>query len=444
MIDSPRTRWPLARWALARWAGEGPLQLAVCSALCALACAGWPFREPRPAPALDVVIHPFDPGPARGEPPSEFDEFLALLGFRRVALPVSSAVRRAESHYLPALLAQALADEGSWGAIWILPDAGSAADVDVRARIVQSDGGRLVLEVEAVDASGDPWLRQSYDQEMALEGYRIARALPDADPARPLFDAIARDLARERDRRGAGALRDLRRTTELRFASALAPDRFAPYLHRSDSGLRSEEPPAELAPDLARARQLRRWDARVAQALTQQYTEQAGALREPYREWRTSSLEQLTAFRRSLRQAGASVAAAAVLLAAGAVLGNNAGTEEAGDAIRAVFGLAGIYAAEPGVERVGEARARIERLAEQGGFLESRGAVPFVVALGEQRVRFTGTAGEQLQKWQQFLSAQFAQLAQFAAPPAREEGLDLYFESTLSAPLPRPPEESRR
>jgi hypothetical protein len=396
-----------------------------CSLLGLAACMGGAAHEPRLAPPIDVRIHPFDPGPDRAEPPTEFDELLTMLGFKRVALPVSTAVRRAESSYLPHLLAQALADAGSWGALWILPDAGIPADLEVRARIVESDGEQLVLQVEATDASGAPWLRREYEAEMELEGYRAARALPQADPAQPLFAAIARDLARERDRRGARGLHALRRISELRFASAIAPDVFGPYLRWKESALQADPLPPELEPQLARVRELRAYDARIAQALTRQHDEQAHGLAEPYREWRASSLEQITAFRQSMRQAGASVAASAALVAAGAVLGNNIGTDQVGDALRGTFGLAGIYAAKPGVGQISEARARAEALAQRGASFEEATAMPFVVVMDHQMVRFTGTRAEQLEKWQRFLATRFG-------ASSADELFDFYFESAFA------------
>jgi hypothetical protein len=396
-----------------------------CNLLCVLACSGWPLREPRPAPALDVAIRPFDPGAARSEPSSEFDELLAMLGFGRVALPVSAAVRRAESQYLPHLLRRALADEGSWGSLWILPETGCTADLELRARIAESDGEQLILEIEAIDASGEVWLRQPYATQMDAAGYRMARALPEADPAQPLFAALARDLARERDRRGSRALQALRRTAELRFASELAPEVFAPYLHGKDSAIVADPLPAELETQRARVRQLRAYDTRVAAALTEQSQSDAAALREPYREWRSSSLEQIAAFRVSMRQAGASVAATAALLAAGAALGNNVGTDPIGDALRTTFGLAGIYAAKPGVDRISEARGRAEAFAERSLLTEERTAGPLVAVMDSQRVRLTGSRAEQLEKWRRFLRTRY-ESSSGAVPGERFE---LYFES---------------
>ena len=62
-------------------------------------------------------------------------------------------IRRTEAHYMAVHLRNTLRDSGHWGSVWIMPGESTAADVNVSAEILHSDGDRLHLKVHAVDST---------------------------------------------------------------------------------------------------------------------------------------------------------------------------------------------------------------------------------------------------------------------------------------------------
>ena len=138
----------------------------------------------------------FDPGVPEGEVDKDVAEELLREG-------TFIHIRRAESRYMAVALRDTLQKSGHWGSVWVTPETSSAADVNVTAEILHSDGDRLRLEVIATDATGRVWIDDEYGMETAAGAYNRQR-YPELDPYQDLFNSIANDLAAEREARRAG------------------------------------------------------------------------------------------------------------------------------------------------------------------------------------------------------------------------------------------------
>ena len=66
----------------------------------------------------------------------------------------ASQVREVERRYLPYLLKQTLDRSGYWGAVRVLPRSDPSAEINVSARILESNGRSLGLQVIATSATG--------------------------------------------------------------------------------------------------------------------------------------------------------------------------------------------------------------------------------------------------------------------------------------------------
>ena len=63
-------------------------------------------------------------------------------------------VRRSEARYVPMQLKETLQATGFWGAVRVVPEGTSSAEVTITGLIVKSTGKDLVVEVEVADISG--------------------------------------------------------------------------------------------------------------------------------------------------------------------------------------------------------------------------------------------------------------------------------------------------
>jgi hypothetical protein len=128
-----------------------------------LAAAGC-VKETRPQPVLqatqatteipadqllDVGVHIFDPGLPKG-----IEDDLDMQDKIRIY----PDIRQAEARYMAMQLRDTLEDTGQWGTARVVPASVNSFDLTVDAKIVESNGAYLKLEVTARDATGKVWI----------------------------------------------------------------------------------------------------------------------------------------------------------------------------------------------------------------------------------------------------------------------------------------------
>src|SRR5690606_14067450 len=106
-------------------------------------------------------------------------------------------IRRMESIYMAVELQKTLQNSGHWGAVWVMPEPSNAADVNVTAQILHSDGDIVRVRAKAVDATGRVWINDVYELETPAGVYNRQR-YPNLDPYQDVFNMIANDLAVDR------------------------------------------------------------------------------------------------------------------------------------------------------------------------------------------------------------------------------------------------------
>ena len=123
---------------------------------------------------LDVGVVVFDSGVPDGEiEPEELGELLRDGAFVHI--------RRMEAHYMAVHLRNTLQDSGHWGSVWIMPEESTAADINVSAEILHSDGSRVRLRVHAVDSTGRDWIDKDYSMATAAGSFN-RQLYPRLDP----------------------------------------------------------------------------------------------------------------------------------------------------------------------------------------------------------------------------------------------------------------------
>jgi len=313
-------------------------------------------------------------------------------------------VRKSEARYVPMQLKETLQSTGFWGAVRVVPEGTSSAEVMVSGVIAKSTGRDLVVEVQVVDISGRQWLEKKYKQRANPFVY-IDEKQGHLDPFQGLYAQIANDLLDKLQRLRPEQVQDLRRISELRFASQLAPADYAHYLETNKRGrLEIQRLPAADDPMMARVEQIRERDFMFVDTLNEYYSEFCVSMEEPYDNWRSFSYEEQVALAELRRQARMRK-----ILGALAILGAVAASPGGGieSVARDAAMIGGIAAIQSGIAKGKEAKIHAEALRELAASFELEVA-PMVVEIEGETVRLTGSREEQYASWRELLRQIYA------------------------------------
>ena len=241
---------------------------------------------------LDVSIEVFDPGvPDPTEvSPKKMDG-------------IYPDVRKSEARYVPMQLKETLQTTGFWGAVRVVPAGASSAEVTITGQILKSTGKDLVVEIQVVDISGKEWLAKKFKQEANPFVY-IDEKQGHLDPFAGLYAKIANEMLTRLKKFDPEKRRQMRRISELRFASQLAPADYGEYLAVNRKGrYEVERLPAQDDPMMTRVAQIRERDFMFVDTLNEYYSEFCVSMEEPYDSWRAFSYEEQVALSELRRQA---------------------------------------------------------------------------------------------------------------------------------------------
>ena len=349
---------------------------------------------------LDVAVHPFDPGI-----PEELANDEEALAKKRIY----PEIRQAESRYIAALLRDTLESSGQWGAVRVVPQSVEFVDVIVDGRILESTGAHLEVEVTVTDSTGRKWIdRKRYESPADLGSYKTDAALEARDPFQNVYSQIANDMVAARDALVSADRREIRRVTELRFASDLAPEAMKGYLQTDEEGmLKVARLPAESDPIVQRIKRIRERDAAVIDTVTGYYANFAEKMEDSYGSWRRSSFDEIEKEQRLKTQArtrtilGAAAVRASVFVPGqcGAYDYNCRRIERAARTAGAIGGTAAVLS---GIKKFSDARIHTQTLKELSESFQAEVA-PQVVDVEGRTLRLTGTAEEQYNEWRRLL-----------------------------------------
>ena len=346
---------------------------------------------------VDVAIDLFAPG-VSDTPPSP----MLQKGIR-------ASVRKAESRYIPTHLRNTLQSTGQWGEVRVVPGGAAWAELLVTGKIVKSNGKDLALDVLARDATGKVWLERRYVQTADVSAYAKDRPLDGRDPFQALYNRVANDLVRERDRLRPKQLQAARAVAELRFAAFMAPDPYASYVATDKGGSSSVvKLPAVDDPMIARVRAIHERDRMLVDTLNEYYADFYARMDKAYDEWRAYSYEEQKALDAIERKATLKKVLGGIAILAGVVLDP---TSDHGAKDVLIFG--GIAALESGFKDDKEKGIHKASLSELADSVEAE-VTPLLVDVDGKVVQLTGSAEGQYRKWRELLQ----QIAESDALPA--------------------------
>jgi hypothetical protein len=202
-------------------------------------------------------------------------------------------VRKAEASYLPYAMRRALVDSNHWGAVRVLPDAETSAEILVTGRILRSDGIEMALALTARDSRGRLWFDREFQVTADEDAYEATNRRTRR-PFQDLYNEVANQLLMVRQQLSPKELDTIQRVAKLRYAITLAPDAFGNFLALDEAGeYRIRRLPAEDDPMMARIDRIREQEYLFIDTTDEQYAELYTEMTPVYDLWRQFQREQV-------------------------------------------------------------------------------------------------------------------------------------------------------
>ncbi len=316
---------------------------------------------------------------------------------------VYDGVRKSESRFIPVTLMETLQSTGFWGSVRVTPVVVPSSEVIVTGTIIKSTGLKLVVEIEAQDATGREWFKKKYSQPADYRAYNEDGFYED--PFYELYNAIANDLLQHRIQLRDERIMEIRQVASLRFASDMAPDVFSEYLKEKKRKERYSvrRLPSEDDPMMERVHMIAERDAMLIDTLTAHYQDFQVRMFEAYHGWREASFREELTLKEARRKARLQQ-----ILGAAAIIGAIAsdGDSQSSRAVQEAAIIGGSMALQSGMAKQQELKMHKAALAELAASLDAE-MEPVLVDLKGNTLRLSGTAAEQYQSWRGMLKSIF-------------------------------------
>ncbi len=377
-------------------------QLIGLTLLCALATAcksgiysGGFLSLEDDAPAEPIPVEAYiDAGIVRFKGPIDEDDLAEGKVFKKV--------REAETHYFPQQLRQAMIRSGGWRHVWVVPET-SVVDLKVEGLIITSDGEDLDLRIIATDATGRRWLDKTYDHELTEENFAPSQGVQMPDM---LFDQIAADLLKLRDRQGVEALKEIRTVAELKFARNFAPEAFERYVGRDGGRDYLVSLPAQDDLKYQLVLQIREYDDRFMEQLQAHSMKFSDRIDSSYRDWLKQSYFEHRARSEEVTDSVVQGVLSVLALAAGVAIAADGGHPDTRNA-GVLLAAAGAYGAYEAYGKYEGTEIHDAALKELGHSLNLE-VEPQIIEIESETYTLRGSVEEQYQQWRDILNDIYA------------------------------------
>jgi len=332
----------------------------------------------------------------------------------------SNDIRKAESHFIPYHLKNTLQQSSQWGAVRVIPSETDSIDLQVKGKILESNGEDIGLQIDVTDAAGETWFSKKYKAEAPPDAYADIR-LGEKDAFQDLYNTIANDMAEFKQKLSPDDIRKIRTTAKLKFAAEFAPDAFGGYLVKDKKGIISiNRLPAHDDPMMERLLQIREREYMFVDTLNEQYDEFYNKMWPSYENWRQLNMTERKAMREIKKKALTRQIIGALMIA-GAIAAGSIDSSSTG-ALQVGMILMGGQVIISGFNVSKEAEiheAAIQELSESF----SSEMKPVVMEFEGKQYELTGSAEEQFKQWRELLrKIYFAETGFEPEPTMNDEG----------------------
>jgi hypothetical protein len=312
----------------------------------------------------------------------------------------NTAIRKAESNFMPYHLKNTLHQSGHWGAVQVIPAETNSVDLVVKGKILESNGQKLVLEIDVTDATGKRWFKRKYSAEASASSYSGTK-VGEKDAYQDLYNAIANDMAEYKKNQSVADIKTIRTVSKLKFAREFAPDAFNGYLTQDKNGRISvKRLPADNDPMMVRLLNIREREYMYVDTLNRQYDRFYNQMWPSYENWRTLNLTEREAIDKINREAITKQLLGALLIAGAIAAGSQ--DSNIGRAMAPAMVIIGgqVFISGWNVSKEAEIHsAAIEELSESFGDEMQ----PITMEFEDKQYELTGSAEEQFKHWKQLL-----------------------------------------
>ncbi len=284
------------------------LALALLMAACETSVPPAPRRIPAPAVGeVSLIRSPIEPAQHQlldigvvifHNLPDQF----TLQSSAEVNAGAFAEIRQNETQYLPYVLRNTLIDSNHWGAVRVLPESDPSVDLVITGTIVESDGLALEIEIRAFDSTGLEWINKTYadvtqsDDFPESSRFTASNRFDPAnfvDPFQDLYDQINNDLLSMRDSLSEQELINLRRVSQMVYATELSSESFSHTLEEGPGGLLTVSSlPAGDDPMMRRVRDMQLRHHTFIDTVDQYYQSLFDEMQPVYVTWRHYSRDQ--------------------------------------------------------------------------------------------------------------------------------------------------------
>jgi hypothetical protein len=314
----------------------------------------------------------------------------------------NAEIRKAESNFIPYHLKNTLQQSGQWGAIEVVPAETNTVDLLVKGKIIESNGERLILEIDVADSTGRRWFKKKYSAEAAANSYTGNR-VGEKDAYQDMYNTIANDMARYKMKLSVADIKTIRTVSKMKFAQEFAPAAFDGYLAADKTGrLHVNRLPAENDPMMARLMAIREREYMYLDTLNQHYAQFYNAMWPSYNNWRELNLTERAAISKIKREALAKELLGALLIAGGVASGaaNRGGSNIGALEVGLIIAGGAVFINGWNVSKDEQIHsAAIGELSESFG----NEMQPITMEFEGKQYELTGSAEEQFKHWKQLL-----------------------------------------
>lgn len=333
-------------------------------------------------------------------------------------------ILEAEARYIPFHLKKTLQETGQWGAVRVVPARAEETDVSVSGTLLESSGEMLRVAVKVSDASGRVWFHNEYVAEATEKSYE-ALADKNRDPYQDFYNRVANDMLAYRQQLAQKELIAIRRVAQLKFARSVAPQAFGSYLAQDGEGIfRVNKLPADDDPMFERVNRIRAREHMFIDTVNLYYGNLYDDMRQPYGQWRQSSLQELNQKRALERKAWERRLLGLAAIIGGAVIGSNSNSSGSA-AASTVMVIGGYEAFRSGQRYANDAEVHEAALKELGASFKADVA-PVLDEVEGRRLKLSGSVDAQYAQWRRMLQELFA----------KETGLQPVVSPTGESPAP--------
>ena len=329
---------------------------------------------------LDVGVALFDPNV-----PEDYDTQIELI--------IQPEIRLAEARYMPFVAKNMLQSTGNWGAVRVLPRQSDAVDLTVQGKIIESDGEKLVVDINVTDATGRNWFSKRYTS-LASKYVYLDKSPQSIDAFQSLYRDLANDMLSFRETLSPAAVVAIRQTAEMRFARSFAEDAFSGYLLQVDEGqYQLQRLPAENDPMLRRVREIREREYLFIDTLDEFYANYSRQMLPVYDSWRRATYADAIEFKALQAQSRSQIIGGSLAIAAG-IGGVYSSENPYVDASGVATVGAGATLIIRGLNKKQQSAQLADRLREIGADTEAE-LIPTTIQLDNETLRLTGSVEQQ-------------------------------------------------